>query len=74
MTRAQMAKVLVLAFDLTADEKEAFNDVPPTHWAYDYIAILMTNGITIGDQGNFRPNDPVTRAEFATFLYRALKL
>lgn len=74
MTRAQMAKVLVLAFDLTADEKEAFNDVPPTHWAYDYIAILAANGITIGDQGNFRPNDPVTRAEFATFLYRALKL
>ncbi len=72
MTRAQMAKVLVLAFNLTSTEKETFHDVPETHWAYDYIAILAAKGIVLGNQGNFRPNDPVTRAEFATLLYRAL--
>ena len=72
MTRAQMAKVLVLAFKLTSSNKDTFEDVPKTHWAHESIAILAGNGITIGDNGNFRPNDPVTRAEFVTFLYRAL--
>ncbi|WP_197278963.1 S-layer homology domain-containing protein [Lysinibacillus sp. ZYM-1] len=67
-----MAKVLVEALNLTANKKETFHDVPAAHWAYNYIAILASNGITIGDQGKFRPNDAVTRAEFATFLYRAL--
>ena len=72
MTRAQMAKVLVVAFNLTATEQETFKDVPSTHWAYAYIANLAANGIAIGDQDKFRPNDAVTRAEFTTFLYRAL--
>nr|WP_054548688.1 InlB B-repeat-containing protein [Lysinibacillus sphaericus] len=72
MTRSQLAKVLVEALNLTAHKKETFNDVSAAHWAYNYIAILASNGITIGDQGNFRPNDAVTRAEFAIFLYRAL--
>ncbi len=67
-----MAKVLVLAFNLTSSNKDTFEDVPKTHWAHNFIAILAGNGITIGDNGNFRPNDPVTRAEFVTFLYRAL--
>lgn len=72
MTRAQMAKVLVLALDMTSTEKKIFKDVPITHWAYDYIAILAANGIATGYQGNFRANDFVTRAEFTTFLYRVL--
>ncbi|QGG49675.1 InlB B-repeat-containing protein [Lysinibacillus pakistanensis] len=73
MTRAQMAKVLVLAFHLTSMEKEAFHDVPATHWAYDYIAILAANGIALGDNGNFKPEDYITRAQFAAFLHRALQ-
>ncbi|MFJ7733345.1 InlB B-repeat-containing protein [Lysinibacillus sp. NPDC097231] len=72
MTRAQMAKVLVLAFNLSSTEKGTFHDVPATHWAHDYIAILAANGIALGDNGEFKPEDPVTRAEFAAFLYRAL--
>lgn len=73
MTRAQMAKVLVLSFNLTSTTKDTFSDVPITHWAHGSIAVLAANGITIKDNGYFRPNDPVTRAEFATFLYRALQ-
>ncbi len=73
MTRAQMAKIMVLAFHLTSTEKETFNDVPVTHWAYDYIAILAANGIALGEKGNFRPEDPVTRAQFAAFLHRVLQ-
>ena len=73
MTRAQMAKVLVLAFHLTSTKKETFHDVPATHWAYDYIAILAANGIALGDNGNFKSEDYITRAQFAAFLHRALQ-
>lgn len=74
MTRAQMTKVLVLALNLTSTsiERDTFYDVPMTHWAHDYISILAANGITTGDNGSFRPNNPITRAEFAVLLHRAL--
>ncbi|MEG0451066.1 MAG: Ig-like domain-containing protein, partial [Lysinibacillus sp.] len=74
MTRAQMAKVLVLALGLDSDGKTTFRDVPENHWANGYIAALEEDGITIGENGNFKPNEPVTRAQFAAFLYRALNL
>ena len=76
MTRAQMAKVLVLAFELESSETSAniFRDVPETHWAKDYIAILADNGIALGDNGNFKPEESVTRAQFVAFMYRALNL
>lgn len=73
MTRAQMAKVLVSAFNLTSFKNLTFKDVPASHWAYNDIAILAANGITTGDHGYFKPQEPVTRAQFAAFLYRALQ-
>ncbi|RJX37049.1 S-layer homology domain-containing protein [Paenibacillus pinisoli] len=32
----------------------------------------MSNGIVLGDNGKFRPDEPVTRAEIVAMLYRAL--
>lgn len=74
MTRAQMAKILVLAFGLTPEGTSTFHDVPATHWSYDYISALADSGIALGDNGNFKPNEPVTRAQFVAFMYRALNL
>ncbi|MGE7023409.1 S-layer homology domain-containing protein, partial [Solibacillus cecembensis] len=74
MTRAQMAKVIVLAFGLTPGGTSTFQDVAKTHWSYDYIAALEAHGIALGDNGNFNPDEPVTRAEFVAFLYRAFHL
>ncbi|MEK4387210.1 InlB B-repeat-containing protein [Solibacillus sp. FSL W7-1464] len=76
MTRAQMAKVLVLAFGLqeSTTNRTIFNDVPINHWAQGYISTLANNGIAFGDNGNFQPNEPVTRAQFVAFLHRALNL
>ena len=35
-----------------------------------YISIMAKNGVMIGDnQGNFRPNDTITRAEFCSMIY-----
>lgn len=49
-----------------------FSDVPENFWAYPFIAALSQRGIISGFNDNtFRPNQPVTRAEFATFVQRA---
>lgn len=74
MTRAQMAKILVLAFGLTPEGTTTFQDVPATHWSYDYISALADSGIALGDNGNFKPDEPMTRAQFVAFMFRALNL
>ncbi|MEQ6357131.1 leucine-rich repeat protein [Lysinibacillus sp. M3] len=75
ITRAEMAKILVLAFGLTPEGNSTFKDVDPSHWASGYIAALVDHNIALGDEnGNFRPNDNLTRAEFTACVYRALGL
>ncbi|MCL6581025.1 MAG: S-layer homology domain-containing protein [Firmicutes bacterium] len=52
-----------------------FADVPPTHWAYDTVTRLETEGVLGGVDGSaFQPDRTVTRAEFAALLAKALKL
>ncbi|UYO04438.1 S-layer homology domain-containing protein [Paenibacillus sp. PSB04] len=49
----------------------AFKDVSVSHWAYKAINDAVSKGYLKGDgSGKFRPNDPVTRAEFAAILAR----
>jgi len=73
LTRAEMAKVLVQAFKLTGAGGKGFNDVASDYWAASYISTLAENGITVGyNDGSFKPNDPITRAEFSIMLARAL--
>ncbi|WP_274964220.1 S-layer homology domain-containing protein [Tepidanaerobacter syntrophicus] len=51
-----------------------FKDVPKEHWAAESIDKLSKLGILKGDDnGNFRPNDPITRAETAVVIDRVLK-
>jgi murein DD-endopeptidase MepM/ murein hydrolase activator NlpD len=50
-------------------------DVPPNHWARSSVDALYDAGVTLGcatDPMAYCPNDPVTRAEMAAFLLRAL--
>lgn len=48
-----------------------FRDVPASHPFASDIAWLSQRGITTGwPDGTFRPQEPVTRAAFAAFLYR----
>ena len=52
----------------------AFNDMDKTHWAYNYITQLEKDGVVVGyPDGNYRPEQFVTRAEFATMVVKALK-
>lgn len=46
-----------------------FSDMEHGFWAYDYVQILWNYGIVNGyPQGDFRPNDSITRAEFVKLL------
>ncbi len=52
----------------------AFKDVSTGFWAKGYIEALASQNIIAGfPDGNFKPNDPVTRAQFATIITKALK-
>lgn len=49
-----------------------YSDVPDNYWAKDFITELTKMGIIEGfPDGTFRPNGPVTRAQFAAMLRRA---
>ncbi|MBW4679777.1 MAG: S-layer homology domain-containing protein [Microcoleus vaginatus WJT46-NPBG5] len=49
-----------------------FPDVPADHWAKDFIAELAAKEVLKGFlDGTFRPNEQVTRAEFAAMIRKA---
>ncbi len=52
-------------------EDMKFKDVPETHWAYKAIEELTEEGILTGyEDGTFKPDQPVTRAEVAAIVSR----
>lgn len=49
-----------------------FTDLPSTHWAYNYIAEMVNRKVISGyPDGKFRPNNTITRAEFAKIMVTA---
>ncbi|MDF2922578.1 MAG: hypothetical protein K0R57_1492 [Paenibacillaceae bacterium] len=57
------------------ENKVQFGDAGEEHWAQAYIEELAAKGIVRGISDSvFAPDAPVTRAEFAALLVRALKL
>ncbi|MFC7685794.1 S-layer homology domain-containing protein [Ureibacillus sp. GCM10028918] len=60
---------------LTASPGTTHAENISNHWAYTEMNYLINQKILAGDQnGNYLPNNDVTRAEFASFLVRALEL
>ena len=56
----------------TQAQTPAFSDVPADYWAHDYIQGLAKSNVISGfGDGTFRPNEPVTRAQFAAILRQA---
>jgi len=61
------------AYIITFVGGHPFTDLPPDHWASDYVQYLVAQGAVSGySDGSFRPNDNVTRAQFAKMLVGAL--
>ena len=70
MTRAEVTTMFarLLTEQIEADKtySSTFNDVAKNCWAANYIGYMQQFGIVTGyTDGSFRPNAPVTRAEFA---------
>lgn len=50
----------------------SFSDLAETHWAYSYIADMANRKVLEGYPDNkFRPDNTVSRAEFATIIIKA---
>ena len=51
-----------------------FSDLDKENWAYSQIMQLATDNIVVGyPDGTFKPNELITRAEFASMVVKALK-
>ncbi|MEO0493705.1 MAG: S-layer homology domain-containing protein [Actinomycetota bacterium] len=72
VTRKQMATFLYrLAGEPPSDAANPFVDNPAGTWWYDAVRWLFDRGITTGTTDTtFSPDDVVTRAQMATFLWR----
>ena len=52
-----------------------FTDVSSSYWAYGAIMSLCSQGIVSGyPDGTFKPDNPITRAEFVSIMDKVLKL
>ena len=76
ITRGQMAKIITLGFEFGMSQKlnNSFRDVSATNFAAYYIQTLVDLNITKGTSSvTFDPFKNVTRAQMATFIWRADK-
>ena len=75
VTRAQMAAFVSRALGGPAadsSEPSAFSDVAPDAWYHGAVQHIAGLGITVGyPDGTYRPEESVTRAQMALFIYRA---
>ena len=71
MTRAEAAAVFYKLLDDAGASGKSFTDVPASAWYYDAVYALSGLGIITGyEDGSFRPNDTITRAEFTSMAMR----
>lgn len=74
ITRAQFAKIAVGFFETTREEYQGYyKDVPEDAWFTDYVEAASRVGLIQGfEDGNFRPNVNITRAQACVIVNRAL--
>lgn len=71
VTRGEMTIFLSRAFEMKDEEPMTFKDVPVSSAAYTAISKVIATGVTQGySESEFKPNVPVTRAQFSAFLAR----
>ncbi len=63
--------VILILVPVAAVAVSSFSDVPAGHPHAEGIAWIAERGITVGyGDGTYRPDNPVTRGQMATFLHR----
>ena len=75
VTRAQAAKIMALSLNLDIKNVKdpGFKDVSESEWSYGYIAALTNLGIVKGYGDQFKPNEPLSRAQMAKMITLAYK-
>jgi len=74
VTREELVKIIVEAFDVMADGNVDFSDVAKDSWSYSYIAKAYNAGIINGVGENaFSPKSNITRQDMAVIIYRVAK-
>ena len=68
LDRANLAYILVEAFDFEPSENVRMSDVSKDHWAYTYICTAINNGIMKLDNGKFFPDQYITREEIPQYF------
>ena len=64
--------VAVFGFSSLVSLAKDYKDLPKDHWAYNQIQILTDFDIVVGyPDGNYRPEQLVTRAEFSSIVVKA---
>ena len=72
ITRAEFATIAARFFEATYEGEDLFPDIKD-HWARDYINQAAHAGIVNGyEDGTFRPQENITRAEAMTIVNRTL--
>ncbi len=67
-----VATLALLVGQIPAQAQITFSDVPSDYWAAPFIQALGDRGVIRGfPDGRFRPNDPITRAQFAVLVDQA---
>jgi len=77
ITRAQAASVLKRIIDpnAKANDTSKFRDVKKSAWYYDDLVYIEKEGLIAGfEDGTFKPEKPMTRAQFASLIHNYLKL
>ena len=73
ITRAEFATIIQRYFNIPINEYSTFVDVEKDHWAIAYIGACKDANLIIGyENGEFRPENKITRAEAVTIINRAL--
>jgi hypothetical protein len=75
LTRQQAAGLMVQALDLNLEGRPDpnFKDIKKGAYYYEAIAAVADEGLIRGSNGNFRPNETITRAQMAAILRRAFQ-
>ena len=71
VTRAEMAAFMLRATgrgDVAPARSNTFSDVPEGEWFTDYVHAFAETGIDTGRDGEWRPDDALTRLEMAYWL------
>ncbi|MBM7702509.1 5'-nucleotidase C-terminal domain-containing protein [Metabacillus iocasae] len=77
LSRAQMAKMITLAFEFKkeASTELPFTDVNSGDWYAEFLTPLVKNKVTTGTTPTtFSPNGHVTRGQMASFVFRSEKV